>query len=139
MGQTHLKLVRPSNVLSTVPPGRKPNADLRAREYLTEKEVERLIRAAKGNRWGHRDATMVLTTFRHGLRAKEACALRWDQVDFNGGKLHVARAKNGSASVHPLTGAEMRALRQLKRESPESPFVFVSERGSPLTPVVSTS
>jgi len=48
-------------------------------------------------------------------------------------KLHVNRAKNGSPSVHPLAGLELRALCRLKRESPETPFVFVSERGSPFT------
>jgi hypothetical protein len=60
--------------------------------------------------------------------------LRWDAIDFAHGQIHVSRAKNGSSSVHPLSGVELRALRRLKREqgSP-SPFVFNSERGSPFT------
>jgi hypothetical protein len=37
-------------------PKRPPNVDLRTREYLTEEEVERLIEAAKDNRYGHRRA-----------------------------------------------------------------------------------
>ena len=41
-------------------PRRRPNAELRTREHLTEREVEKLIEAAKGNRWGHRDGTMIL-------------------------------------------------------------------------------
>ena len=57
---------------------RPPNADLRRREYLTEAEVERLLEAAKGNRRGHRDATMVLVAYRHGLRASELVDLHWD-------------------------------------------------------------
>jgi integrase len=89
-------------------------------------EVEAVIEAAKGNRHGHRDATMI-------LRAAEVCDLRWDQVDFNGAVLHVRRVKNGIPSTHPLVGDEMRALRRHQRESPASPFVFVSERGSPFT------
>src|SRR6516162_9670917 len=48
------------------------------REYLTEREVERLIRAASENRWGHRDATAILIAYRHGLRASELVTLRWD-------------------------------------------------------------
>ena len=44
---------------------------------LTEREVGQLIEAMKGNRWGHRDATMVLIAFRHGLRASELVDLRW--------------------------------------------------------------
>jgi integrase len=88
---------------------------------------------ARGNRYGHRDATMILLTYRHGLRAAEVCDLRWDQVDFNGAVLHVRRVKNGTPSTHPIQGDELRALRRLQRESPSSPFVFVSERGSPFT------
>jgi integrase len=106
---------------------------LRTREHLTEKEVERLIKAAADNRNGHRDATMLLMAFRHGLRASEVCSLRWNQVDFNGAVLHVRRAKNGTPSTHPLTGREMRALRRLHCEASASPFMFVSERGAPFT------
>ena len=74
----------------------------RPREYLTEREIERLIKAAGENRWGHRDATAVLIAYRHGLRASELVALRWDDIDFQTGKLHVRRAKGGTASVHPI-------------------------------------
>jgi type 1 fimbriae regulatory protein FimB/type 1 fimbriae regulatory protein FimE len=133
MATPKLKLVTPATENGTVPPRRKRNAEVRPREYLTEAEVEKLRRAAGDNRHGHRDATMVLVAYRHGLRAAELVRLQWDNVDFEQGKLHVNRAKNGSPSVHPLARVELRALRRLKRESPESPFVFVSERGSPFT------
>jgi type 1 fimbriae regulatory protein FimB/type 1 fimbriae regulatory protein FimE len=109
------------------------NRELRTREHLTEKEVERLIKAVGDNRYGHRDATMILIAFRHGLRASELCDLRWDQVDFARAALHVRRVKSGTPSTHPLTGREMRALRRLQREAPASPFIFVSERGAPFT------
>jgi site-specific recombinase XerD len=105
----------------------------RTREYLTQREVEKLMDAARQNRHGHRDATMLLIVFRHGLRAAEAVDLRWDQVDFNRAVLHVRRVKQGTPSVHPLTGSELRALRRLQREDDASPFVFVSERGAPFT------
>ena len=129
---TALRLVTPSTVNRTVTPKRRPNAELRTREHLTQAEVERLIQAAKGNRHGHRDATMLLIAFRHGLRAAEVCDLRWDQVDFNQAVLHVRRVKNGTPSTHPLRGDEMRALRRLQRDA-ASPFVFVSERGAPFS------
>jgi site-specific recombinase XerD len=133
MRTKHLKLVTPIIEKRTVMPRRRKNADLRTREYLTAYEVEALMAAARQNRYGHRDATMILIAFRHGLRASEAVDLRWDQVDFNRAVLHVRRAKGGPPSVHPLTGAEMRALRRLQREGEASPFVFVSERGAPFT------
>ena len=105
----------------------------RPREYLTEREIEKLIKAAGENRWGHRDATAILIAYRHGLRASELVALRWDDIDFQPGKLHVRRAKGGTASVHPIGGRELRALRRLKREAPASVYVFVSERLTPLS------
>jgi integrase len=88
-------------------------------------EVEALMEAAKANRHGHRDATMILVAFRHGLRAAELCDLRWDQVEFAAAAVHVRRVKNGTPSTHPLRGDELRALRRLQRESETSPFVFV--------------
>jgi type 1 fimbriae regulatory protein FimB/type 1 fimbriae regulatory protein FimE len=107
---------------------------VRSREYLTEVEVERLIKAAGDNRNGHRDATMILVAFRHGLRVSELVALKWDAVDFDGARLHVNRRKNGSPSVHPLTGRELRALRRLQRDQePRSPHLFNSERDAPVT------
>jgi site-specific recombinase XerD len=96
--------------------------------------VEALIEAAGKNRQGQRDAVMVLLTYRHGLRAAEVVYLRCgEQVDFKTASLHVRRVKNGMPSTHPLTGRELRELRRHQRESPKSPFVFVSERGAPLS------
>jgi integrase len=92
------------------------------------------MNAARGNRWGHRDATMLLVAFRHGLRASEVVDLYWDQVDFQTATLHVRRTKKGSPSAHPIIGDELRALRRLKREQkPRSAFVFTSERGAPFS------
>ena len=110
---------------------RLPNAAYRPREYLTEAEVERLIEAArKRGRNGNRDACAILLAYRHGLRAAELCQLRWSQIDLRHGRLHVNRAKGGIESVHPLHGPELRALRPLRGASP---YVFVTEAGTPAT------
>jgi site-specific recombinase XerD len=120
--------------MGQVTPRRLPNADLRTREYLTPAEVESLMEAAKGNRWDHRDATMILVAYRHGLRASELADLRWDQIEFATAILHVGRAKRGTPATHPIMGDELRALRRLQREQdPASPFVFTSERGAPFS------
>jgi len=76
---------------------------------------------------------MVLLAFRHGLRAGDLVDLRWEQIDFATATLHVRRTKNGTPATHPLTGREMRPLRKHQRESARSAFVFVSERGAPLS------
>jgi integrase len=75
------------------PRRRKPNAEMRRREYLTDAEIDKLIEAAKGNRYGHRDATMVLVTYRYGLRAAELVDSKWDQIDFATATLAVRRVK----------------------------------------------
>jgi type 1 fimbriae regulatory protein FimB/type 1 fimbriae regulatory protein FimE len=104
------------------------------RRYLTEAELDRLIKAARKGRYGQRDATLILIMARHGLRVTEAVDLHWDQVDLSKGHLHVRRLKNGIASVHPIQGDELRALRELKRgQEPPSAFVFTSERRGPMT------
>jgi integrase len=114
-------------------PLRRPNAELRTREHLTLAEVEKLIEAASANRAGARDGLMILLAFRHGLRASEVCDLRWEQVDFKTAALHVRRTKGGTPATHPLTGRELRALRKHQRDAPPAAFVFVSERGAPLS------
>jgi type 1 fimbriae regulatory protein FimB/type 1 fimbriae regulatory protein FimE len=129
-----LRLVAPRNVNRTVGPQRPPNSALRAREYLTEVEVERLKKAARSGRHGHRDATLILIAYRHGLRASEIADLEWSQAELGrNATLHVRRAKNGKPSAHPLRGDEVRALRELRRQFPDSAFVFATERGGPFT------
>jgi type 1 fimbriae regulatory protein FimE len=124
---THATPITPNRTL----PRRLPNSAYRQREYLTEAEVERLIEAArKRGRNGPRDACAILLAYRHGLRAAELCQLRWSQIDLRHGRLHVNRAKGGIESVHPLHGPELRALRPLLGASP---YVFVTEAGTPAT------
>jgi type 1 fimbriae regulatory protein FimB/type 1 fimbriae regulatory protein FimE len=129
---------RPTTVNGKVPPRRRSNAERRPREYLTPEEVELLITTARkriGARTPHRDATMILLAYRHGLRASELCSLRWDMLDLGQGRYHVTRRKNGRPSVHLLRGTEIRALRRLQREQvPQSVYVFTSERRGPMTP-----
>lgn len=116
------------------PPTRRRNRDSRSREYLTPDEVTRLAAAAgKLGRHGQRDTALILLAYRHGLRVSELVVLRWDQVDLKQGLLHVNRQKNGVPSTHPLRGPEIRALRQLQRDYPDTPYIFVTERKGPLT------
>jgi integrase len=110
------------------------SSSVRTREYLTGNEIELLMTAArKRSRHGHRDSTMILIGYRHGLRASELCDLMWHQVELATGRVHVRRVKQGSPSVHPMQGDEIRALRRLQREQ-ASPYAFTSERGGPMTP-----
>ena len=117
MTKPALKIVSPTTVKRKVTPTRPKNADVRTREYLTEREIEKLIEACKDNRWAHRDQTMILLAFRHGLRASELRDLQWTRVDFDHASLAVTRAKNGTPATHPLTGRE-RPIRSLHGAGP---------------------
>jgi type 1 fimbriae regulatory protein FimB/type 1 fimbriae regulatory protein FimE len=125
----------PGIVNGQVPPRRLANAARRPREFLTPAEVARLITTARRRgRHGHRDATMILLAYRHGLRVGELVACRWDQLDLAQGLFHVTRLKGGRSSTHPLRGSELRALKRLQRaQATPSPYLFTSERGGPLT------
>jgi len=89
--------------------------------------------ARKHGRYGHRDATAILIAFRHGLRPSELCDLQWGQINFQQGTLHVRRVKNGTPSTHYLNGTELRALRRLQRENEPGRYIFMTERGGPVT------
>jgi integrase len=116
------------------PPRRRPNAETRTREHLTAAEVESLeSAAAKLGRHGFRDALMILMAYRHGFRVSELVNLRRDQLDTAAGRLHVRRLKRGTPSTHPLGAVEIRRLNKLLKNAPESPYVFTTERGGPLT------
>jgi len=129
------KTVTPILENRKVPVARRPkNKAVRTREHLTPDEVARLIKAAKGiGRYGQRDAALVLVIERHGLRVSEAINLRWDAVDFKQGTLTVTRLKKGTPATHYLSGEESRVLHKLRDAWPDSPFLFCSERGGPMT------
>lgn len=133
-----LKLVRqPAKCSETASKGGRPkNAAVRDREFLSIDEYRALVAAArKTGRYGARDAALIQTMFRHGLRVSEACNLTWDRVTFGRScTIHVTRQKNGTPSTHTMTGEEVRQLKQLQRDQqPPSRFVFCSNRGTPMS------
>jgi site-specific recombinase XerC len=74
------------------------NSSVRTREYLTTAEIERLMAAArKSSRYGHRDATMILIGYRHGLRASELCDLQWSHA---GHDTRALQAWLGHKNIH---------------------------------------
>lgn len=121
-------------ILKSVPTkkGTSPNkgnmATGRTREHLTEPEVKALLDRAKQYgrpKFHHRNFTLVLTMYRHGLRRTEAADLRWSDVNFEDGSLYVRRVKGSKPATHPIQGDELRALRKLQREQSDSPNPFV--------------
>jgi integrase len=115
-------------------PNKHKYSEVRSREHLLPEEVESMREAIKkrGGRHAHRDATLILLIYRHGLRLSEAANLKWEQIDFSGGTIHIKRVKKGTPSTQPLYGDELRSLRRLQRDYPSSPYVFQSSRKGPM-------
>ena len=114
-------------------PSRRPIVRVR-RSHLFPNNSNAMIRAAKKvGRHGLRDSAMILLMFRHGLRTAELVALKWMHLDLVGGYIEVKRVKHGHNSIHPLRSPELRALRQIQRDYPDTQYVFVSFRIAPLS------
>ena len=106
------------------------------RRYLTPTEIEALIaitRSQKNRLQSLRNRLLIVLAYHHGLRVSELVSLEWTALDLNMGNFHITRKKNGIPSVHPLVADELRGLKQLRRQNPNARFVFLSNRGTPMT------
>ncbi len=102
------------------------------KDLLTSSEVSKLLVACETNRYAVRDQALILLAFRHGLRATEATTTTWNQIDLDGGRFTVYRLKGSEGSVQVLEPDEVRLLKKLKSYQPNSLYVFVTERGTPM-------
>jgi type 1 fimbriae regulatory protein FimB/type 1 fimbriae regulatory protein FimE len=110
------------------------DAHERAKDYLSEDEVATLLEAAKHGRHGVRDYLLILIAFRHALRASEVASIRVEDIDLRRSRMWVRRLKGSLSTQQPLAGDELRALRRYLRERDSTlPWLFVSERGTPIT------
>ena len=106
----------------------------RSKDFLSDKEVERLLDAARKNRHGVRDHLLLLLMYKHGLRVSEAITLKVADLDLDQARLWVRRLKGGLSVEHPLTGDELRAIkRYLSVRKGSLPWLFLSEREHPLS------
>ena len=113
---------------------RPKNKDVRPREYLTESEVTKLIKAARlSDSYSLRDSTMILVAYTHGLRISELLNLKWSQINFEEGAITINRLKRGRQSIHPLTAIEIRALNRIKKKNKTS-YVFITLYNAPMSP-----
>jgi site-specific recombinase XerD len=122
-------LSNPSQIPTT-----SPNNSNR-RRYLVPDEVKRLLAQSQSSTsvYRHRNTTMILMAYIHGLRCSELISLQWHQIDLKSGSIAIARLKQGNSSVHPLTAKELQMLKRLRRNEPNSRYVFLSQRGQPMT------
>jgi len=111
-------------------------ADQRSRnkDYLDQNEMDQLLAAARAGRHGTRDFLLLMMVYRHGLRVSEAVSMRVSDVNLKRARLWVKRLKNGLSVEQPIPGDELRAIkRYLAKRTSGLPWLFLSERGQPLT------
>ena len=106
----------------------------REKDFLDEPEMDRLLEAAKKGRYGVRDHLIMMMTYRHGLRVSELISVRCNDLNLQQSRFWVRRLKNGLSVEHPVPGDELHAIkRYLRKRKSKLPWLFLSERGQPLT------
>jgi type 1 fimbriae regulatory protein FimB/type 1 fimbriae regulatory protein FimE len=98
----------------SAPPARRTNTEMRGREHLSRDEIDVLVKVARRNRHGARDAAAVWLGFNHGLRIGELVDMRWGDVRWEERVIYVRRLKGSQSGEHPLTEADKRAIGPLR-------------------------
>ena len=82
----------------------------RARNFLSDAEMDWLLAAAKKGRHGVRDFLLLLMMCRHGLRGSKAVRMRRQDLNFKRARVWIRRLKNGLSVEHPVAGVRFEGM-----------------------------
>ena len=109
------------------------NSHERRKDFLTDAEIQLLLKAAKKTRYPLRNHLLILMMYRHGLRVSEVTALKKAHLNLAESRIWINRFKSGLSVEQPIAGDELRAIkRYLRTRKDDLPWLFVSERKIPL-------
>ena len=106
------------------------------RRFLTAKEVQAMMQAARQGPTGERDYCLILLAFRHGMRISELLDLHYHDLDLHEGRVNVRRLKNGFSTIHPLRFDEREAIERWSlvragwKAADKTDALFISRRGT---------
>lgn len=109
------------------------------RRFLTAKEVQAMMQAARQGATGEQDYCLILLAFRHGMRISELLDLHYHDLDLREGRVNVRRLKNGFSTIHPLRFDEREAIERWSqvragwKAAAKTDALFISRRGTPLS------
>lgn len=99
-------------------------------KFLTQDETTRLMKAITDKR--HR--AIFLIAYRHGLRASEVGMLQKSDVNIKQMRIMIHRLKGSLSGEHPMQADEVKAIKAyLRTRDDESPILFTSKRGDPIS------
>lgn len=109
------------------------------RRFLTAKEVQAMMQAARQGPTGERDYCLILLAFRHGMRISELLDLHYHDLYLHEGRVNVRRLKNGFSTIHPLRFDEREAIERWSlvragwKAADKTDALFISRRGTALS------
>lgn len=116
----HKRLIELLKFIKAPAPEKRKERDKRA---LTPAQADRLLRTWDGDGLlDKRNRALVAVLLLTGIRRSEAAALRWADVDFDNGVLHVRHGKGDKARDVPVAGDK--ALEMLRAWQLEQPMGY---------------
>lgn len=100
---------------------KKNTVSVNSRKWLLRPELEKILKSAKKR--SHRDYSLILLSYRHGLRSGELLLLRYSNIDFKQNLIWIERLKGGISSNHVLAPDECKIIKKLQKQS-DSDFIY---------------